>query len=150
VKQIPYLGCGSLFLCSARTAHEAEAVHKPKIMLCITRGQAPSSMVLWQHHSHDASGQPNRLIESLSPSWVILNKYNSSRRDEMAWKEYVYGWHLEKDESHTYNRSIARICDHLQAGKNVVLGCFCPSESRCHRFLVAEAVEIEMTKRLSQ
>lgn len=150
MKQISYLGCGSLFLCSAKDAPQAETVHKPRVMLCITRGQAPTSMALWQHHTHDASGQPNRLIESLSPKWDILNKYNTSSKDEMAWKEYVYSWHLEKDNSYTYNRAINKICDHLQAGKNVVLGCYCPSESRCHRFLVAEAVEAEMTKRLAE
>jgi hypothetical protein len=148
IDEIKFEGFGSLFLCSPSSVDEVKKIKDP-LRLCITRGQAPKVMAKWAHHSHDSKGRPNRLIEAMSPSWNILNKYKASRRDKMAEKEYVYGWHLEKDENHTYKRAISSVCDLLEKGRNVVLGCFCECLF-CHRFLVAEDIKTEMARRSSK
>lgn len=96
-------------------------------------------------------GSGGRAAEPFAPSWSILKpalgardlakrlpKSEGERIEREAWERYVPAFLAEMEHSQRHHPGA---WTDLLARDRVVLACFCPDVTRCHRSLVAQLLE---------
>lgn len=86
------------------------------------------------------------LVQELSPSKELLNKYNSSKKSYDDWVEFRTQFYHEMTQRNDMKYNIEKVNRALEKGLDVFLICYERNYNMCHRKLLAEYISKEFKK----
>ena len=97
--------------------------------------------VWWIVRSPDSLPKEEKLIQSLSPSRELFQKYREAFHagqfgPEFFQNVYVPQFIAELSKNEAAEADLAYLCRE-GSRKNIVLGCYCRDETLCHRSIIA-------------